>query len=514
MRAWSRYLLTALTSVGLLAGVGLTATPAQATVSDPNATVAGANTKWFSGSLLTMWGLNCSTAILGSSYNEIMIQGYATYGGAPSGGAPKVNETYYAVINLSEPGFPCGTGISIPDLRLRLPANTQLAIDAQHPIRCFVTPRFQSVYDETTNAGNWRIDAIKDNNGNPLTGPWCRQNPIQIDQFTYSIGTPAMANGTMHKVFVPIRSTNTISNQALQWEVRDPVTYEGMQLSEARVWVFPTNLNQASPNFFFPDRAAVAYWDAKAAAGQQSKVEFFMNLYTGGQAGKLCYQIRFKNDQSLAADCTDDPSLDGTVQAGEGVVQLLMPSNSPVRGPNGGYAPFYFNQPFWDTEFQIQWTFKNNSNQLITASPWIDFRTLAGPDGDGDGVIDSQDKCATTPGTKADGGCPPSLPADTDGDGAVGVQDKCPNLPGNGSLDGCPASPAPPAPAPVITTMKTVKVPGKLVGAKKLKSLTPKVCKITGKGKKAKVSVLKSGKCKLTGKKGKKKVKASFRVNK
>ena len=54
----------------------------------------------------------------------------------------------------------------------------------------------------------------------------------------------------------------------------------------------------------------------------------------------------------------------------------------------------------------------------------------------------------------------------------------------------------------------------KLVGAKKLKSLTPKVCKITGKGKKAKVSVLKSGKCKLTGKKGKKKVKASFRVTK
>ena len=56
--------------------------------------------------------------------------------------------------------------------------------------------------------------------------------------------------------------------------------------------------------------------------------------------------------------------------------------------------------------------------------------------------------------------------------------------------------------------------PPRLVGAKKLKSLTPKVCKITGKGKKAKVTVLKSGKCKLTGKKGKKKVKASFRVNK
>lgn len=67
---------------------------------------------------------------------------------------------------------------------------------------------------------------------------------------------------------------------------------------------------------------------------------------------------------------------------------------------------------------------------------------------------------------------------------------------------------------PGTSTPSVATVPAKLVGAKKLKSLTPKVCKITGKGKKAKVTVLKSGKCKLTGKKGKKKVKASFRVTK
>jgi hypothetical protein len=202
------------------------------------------------------------------------------------------------------------------------------------------------------------------------------------------------------------------------------------------------------------------------------------------------------------------------VASGEGVVQLLVPQNSPLRGPNGGYAPFYFNQPYWDTEFQIQWTFRNQSNQVLASSQWLDFRTLAGPDGDGDGVIDSQDKCATTPGTKADGGCPPSLPPDTDGDGVVGVQDKCPSVPGNGSLDGCPASAPPPAPAPVITTIKTVKLPAKMVGAKKLKSLTPKVCTIKGKGKKAKVTVVKSGKCKLSGKKGKRTVKVTFRVTK
>ncbi len=62
------------------------------------------------------------------------------------------------------------------------------------------------------------------------------------------------------------------------------------------------------------------------------------------------------------------------------------------------------------------------------------------------------------------------------------------------------------------TSVVVTKVPAKLVGATKVKSLTPKVCVVKGKGKKAKVSVIKSGKCKLTGKKGKKTVKATLRV--
>jgi len=59
-------------------------------------------------------------------------------------------------------------------------------------------------------------------------------------------------------------------------------------------------------------------------------------------------------------------------------------------------------------------------------------------DSDGDGVIDSQDKCPNTPaGVKVDTqGCP----LDTDGDGVADYLDKCPNTPAGVSVDakGCP----------------------------------------------------------------------------
>jgi len=59
-------------------------------------------------------------------------------------------------------------------------------------------------------------------------------------------------------------------------------------------------------------------------------------------------------------------------------------------------------------------------------------------DSDGDGVVDSQDKCPNTPaGVKVDTqGCP----LDTDGDGVADYLDKCPNTPAGVSVDakGCP----------------------------------------------------------------------------
>lgn len=60
------------------------------------------------------------------------------------------------------------------------------------------------------------------------------------------------------------------------------------------------------------------------------------------------------------------------------------------------------------------------------------------PDSDGDGVINDQDRCPTTPlGRKVD---PQGCELDTDGDGVIDSADQCPNTPKGAAVDanGCP----------------------------------------------------------------------------
>ena len=56
-------------------------------------------------------------------------------------------------------------------------------------------------------------------------------------------------------------------------------------------------------------------------------------------------------------------------------------------------------------------------------------------DTDGDGIMDSRDKCPTVPGVAKYDGCP--VP-DTDGDGINDENDKCPTVKGIAKYDGCP----------------------------------------------------------------------------
>ncbi len=76
----------------------------------------------------------------------------------------------------------------------------------------------------------------------------------------------------------------------------------------------------------------------------------------------------------------------------------------------------------------------------------------AGPDGDGDGVVDNVDQCPTVPGPAA--GCVP----DSDGDGVVDAADQCPAIfgivPG-----GCPASAPLPGPPGIVTTLPAEEKP-------------------------------------------------------
>ncbi len=57
------------------------------------------------------------------------------------------------------------------------------------------------------------------------------------------------------------------------------------------------------------------------------------------------------------------------------------------------------------------------------------------PDTDGDGINDEEDKCPTVAGLARYQGCP--IP-DTDGDGINDEEDKCPNLKGVAAYQGCP----------------------------------------------------------------------------
>jgi outer membrane protein OmpA-like peptidoglycan-associated protein len=54
-------------------------------------------------------------------------------------------------------------------------------------------------------------------------------------------------------------------------------------------------------------------------------------------------------------------------------------------------------------------------------------------DRDGDGVLDSLDKCPDVPGLASLAGCP-----DRDGDGIIDSEDKCPDVPGLARYQGCP----------------------------------------------------------------------------
>ena len=86
--------------------------------------------------------------------------------------------------------------------------------------------------------------------------------------------------------------------------------------------------------------------------------------------------------------------------------------------------------------------FASNAAQINTPEAMADYVTkiFYGKmlDSDGDGVVDSKDKCPNTPkGVTVDtNGCP----VDTDGDGVINAKDKCPNTPKgtNVNSEGCP----------------------------------------------------------------------------
>jgi hypothetical protein len=187
----SRRLLAAL----ILAALLMAMLPAGASALDPEQTVApGAS--WFSGDLIQQTGENCSTAILGSAYTEVMVSGIASYGGVT--GIPQVGQRYYTSFLVSIPGNPCGPGSSSVATDLVLPPNTE--VDTSAPIRCFGQPRNASTFVELT-GGSWSAFGA--------SGPYCptAASPSSLQSGALSFGFRPLASGQLFEIFVPVKST-------------------------------------------------------------------------------------------------------------------------------------------------------------------------------------------------------------------------------------------------------------------------------------------------------------------
>ena len=89
--------------VVLAALLALPVAGAQAAATEPPQLLAPGG-KWISGDFLQQTGLNCSTAILGEPYTEVMVSGSASYGGLSS--VPKVNDPYWTAFLVVDPGQP------------------------------------------------------------------------------------------------------------------------------------------------------------------------------------------------------------------------------------------------------------------------------------------------------------------------------------------------------------------------------------------------------------------------
>ena len=417
----------------------LVAVPARAVV--PEVVVGGAGSRWFSGSWIDQIGQNCS--ILGAPYTETMVSGVGSYGGRP--GVVKVGDQYWTSLLLSVPGNPCGVGSAGIQTELILPHDT--AYDGSRQIRCFYLSRNATRTDQFVEVTGQTWSAFGS------SGQICPAQPgAGMHQGALSIGYRPLVSGGMLQIFVPVRSAATLAGMGgpdrFTWVVDSTGVYANPDVSEVWANVF-ANLGSRPYVYFARDPSAIPFWKADAPTTPvdlRNRAEFFANFYVAGQPGSVSFRIDrldTPTPQLVIDSSSPAAAFDGTVGAGQELIQILP--GEGARGPNGGYAPFAFDKPGengnargeWNTPMRITWTFTpSGGGAPVSASQ--SFRTLPGPDADGDGVPDVNDLCPAARGSGADG-CMPSAPPDPDGDGIFGALDRCPAAAAPGTLDGCPA---------------------------------------------------------------------------
>jgi hypothetical protein len=420
------------------------AVPATASAVDPEQVMGG---KWTSGDLLSQTGENCS--VLGNPYTETMVSGVASYGGTQ--GVPAVGQHYYTAFLVSVPGDPCGPGSSAIETDVVLPPHTTIDPTAADPIRCFGEPRGASTFTELTGS-SWSFMGS--------SGPYCpaQATPSSLHSGGWSLGFRPLATGQLYEIFVPVISDAPLVGagaspaDGFRWLTDATGVYANPGLST--VWAnVVSGAGGSTPYIYFARPAATPFWKADASAGPpdtRNRAEFFVNLYTAGLAGNLCFKITRDSDLSVRATCASDVTWNGNVAGGQPDLVQVLPAPA-VAGPNGGYAPVYFDGPLtadpeWDQNMTITWTFTYNGG-ASSVSGSAGFHTLPGPDSDGDGIPDASDACPTVKGTLANG-CQPAVETDPDNDGVFGAADLCPTVDGQGALNGCPGGIVPPPPPP------------------------------------------------------------------
>lgn len=409
--------------------------------------------KWTTGSSGQTYGTNCSTAILGSSYPEVMEMAYSGYGGKP--GTIRVGDQYWAMIHMAVTGNPCPKGSDIISIDLALPTGT--AIDGNRPIRCFSTPRNSENYYESTNE-TWDMRPI----GINAYGRTCPAG-LTPSATGHGVGLDyrGLASGQNFIMYVPVVSTQQLvgmgnSDHRFVFLVKPTLAYDYFG---TQTWanVFPAGAS--SPYIYFTrEPSVVPFWKSDAPPGQENMVELFANLYSDFKPGNLCFNLYAGSSATgiPAYNCANF-GFNGTIDGSSDTWFVYGP------GPNGGAVPFYFDPPEYGQTYTIQWYFTPSSGPTVYGQPTT-FKALSGPDDDGDGVAnDGTDQCPTQAGP-APSGCPASLLTsnDPDGDGLVGDNDKCPNFGGIGTDDGCPTLTAKLGKLPTLkrkSLVKGVKVP-------------------------------------------------------
>ena len=430
------------------------AAPAIAIVPEDAVTGTVNSSNWFSGSLIQQPGLNCSTAILGSSYTEIMVSGIAAYGGSAGGGIPKVGDGYWTSFLISVPGNPCGPGFSSIQTELVLPPHT--SVDASRQIRCFGVPRGQNSFVELT-GGSWSAFGS--------SGPYCptAPGPAVYNQGALSFGFRPIASGQLFQIFVPVRSTAPLIGagaspaDGFRWLTTATGVYANPGLSTVWTTVLPGG-TPSGPAIYFTGPAAIPFWATGSGLpdSARNRAEFFANLSTAGFGGSFCFGIQRLDTAQPVTDCpfakTNGGWNDAVPAGGSGLFKVQ--ATGDALGPTGGYAPFAFDPPGtpgntageWNVPMRITWTFSYTDGVPKQVSNSADFRTLAGSDDDGDGVADASDACPDVKGTLTNG-CLPGPEADPDKDGVYGAADLCPGTDGAGAPNGCPGGTVPAAPA-------------------------------------------------------------------